>query len=98
VRALLPRRGIVLGALAVLFAATVLLFSTVPTAFIPDEDQGYFITSFQLPEGASIDRTDVVAKRSRRSCWTRRASSGSTCSAASTRSRAPPRPTSARCS
>ncbi|TMA34295.1 MAG: multidrug efflux RND transporter permease subunit [Deltaproteobacteria bacterium] len=61
VRALLPRRGIVLGVLAVLFAATVVLFRSVPTAFIPDEDQGYFITSFQLPDGASIDRTDAVA-------------------------------------
>jgi multidrug efflux pump len=63
VRALLPRRGIVLGALAVLFVAMVLLFRSVPTAFIPDEDQGYFIVSFQLPEGASIDRTDAVAKQ-----------------------------------
>jgi hydrophobe/amphiphile efflux-1 (HAE1) family protein len=34
----------------------------VPTGFLPDEDQGYFITSFQLPDGASLDRTDAVAR------------------------------------
>jgi multidrug efflux pump len=62
VRALLPRRGVVLGVLAVLFVANFVLFRAVPTAFIPDEDQGYFITSFQLPDSASIDRTDAVAR------------------------------------
>ena len=51
-----------LGLLAVLFAANLLLFANVPTGFIPDEDQGYFITSFQLPDGASIERTDEVAR------------------------------------
>ncbi len=34
-----------------------------PTGFIPDEDQGYFITSFQLPDGASLERTDAVARQ-----------------------------------
>jgi hydrophobe/amphiphile efflux-1 (HAE1) family protein len=63
VRALLPRRGVVLGVLAALFAANIVLFQFVPTAFIPDEDQGYFITSFQLPDGASIERTDAVASQ-----------------------------------
>src|SRR5262249_36537904 len=61
VRALLPRRGLVIGVLAVPSAANLLLFRYMPTAFIPDEDQGYFITSFQLPDGASIERTDAVA-------------------------------------
>jgi hydrophobic/amphiphilic exporter-1 (mainly G- bacteria), HAE1 family len=32
----------------------------VPTAFLPDEDQGYLIVSAQLPDGASKDRTDAV--------------------------------------
>ena len=34
-----------------------LLFRVVPTGFLPDEDQGYFITSFQLPDGASLERS-----------------------------------------
>ncbi|MCI1280541.1 MAG: multidrug efflux RND transporter permease subunit [Nitrospira sp.] len=36
------------------------LFRTVPMAFLPDEDQGYFITIVQLPDGASKKRTDAV--------------------------------------
>jgi len=67
VRALFPRRaavGLVFGGLV---AATFVLFRVVPTGFIPDEDQGYFITSFQLPDGASLDRTFEVAMQSRRS-------------------------------
>jgi hydrophobe/amphiphile efflux-1 (HAE1) family protein len=62
VRALFPRRALVLGVLGALFAATLVLFRLVPTGFIPDEDQGYFITSFQLPDGASLERTDGVAR------------------------------------
>jgi multidrug efflux pump len=62
VRALFPRRALVLSVLGLLFATTVLLFRCVPTGFIPDEDQGYFITSFQLPDGASLERTDAVAR------------------------------------
>lgn len=62
VRALFPRRLFVLGAYFLLVMATLVLFLAVPAGFLPDEDQGYFITSFQLPEGASIERTDAVAK------------------------------------
>jgi hydrophobe/amphiphile efflux-1 (HAE1) family protein len=43
------------------------LFSHVPTGFIPDQDQGYFIVSIQLPPGAAISETDkVVAEATRR--------------------------------
>lgn len=31
-----------------------------PTSYIPDEDMGYFITSVQLPTGASLERTEKV--------------------------------------
>jgi hydrophobe/amphiphile efflux-1 (HAE1) family protein len=34
----------------------------VPRGFIPDQDQGYLIIDGQLPEGASLQRTDAVAK------------------------------------
>jgi len=61
VRALLSRRALVVAVYAALGVATYLLFRTVPTGFLPDEDQGYFITSFQLPDGASLERTDEVA-------------------------------------
>ncbi|RIL04563.1 MAG: hydrophobe/amphiphile efflux-1 family RND transporter [Proteobacteria bacterium] len=63
VRALFPRRWLVAGAFGLLVLATVALFRAVPTGFLPDEDQGYFIVSFQLPDGASLDRTLDVAKQ-----------------------------------
>ena len=31
-----------------------------PTSYVPQEDMGYFISSIQLPTGASLDRTDKV--------------------------------------
>ncbi|MDD3597676.1 efflux RND transporter permease subunit, partial [Sulfuricurvum sp.] len=35
---------------------------TLPSAFLPMEDQGYFITSINLPEGSSSNRTLEVVK------------------------------------
>lgn len=37
------------------------LFKILPSGFVPDEDQGYFIVSAMLPEGASLERSDAVA-------------------------------------
>jgi HAE1 family hydrophobic/amphiphilic exporter-1 len=34
--------------------------SRVPTGFIPIEDQGYLLAAVQLPDGASLDRTQRV--------------------------------------
>ncbi|MBW1836186.1 MAG: efflux RND transporter permease subunit [Deltaproteobacteria bacterium] len=40
------------------------LFGTlVPGGFIPEEDMGYFFVNLQLPNAASIQRSDVVAKQ-----------------------------------
>jgi HAE1 family hydrophobic/amphiphilic exporter-1 len=44
-------------------AATFFLFRTTPTAFIPDEDQGFFIVTIQLPEGSSLSQEQSVSKR-----------------------------------
>src|SRR6201997_872670 len=35
----------------------------VPTGFLPIEDQGYLIAAVQLPDGASLDRTQKVLER-----------------------------------
>lgn len=35
-------------------------FFSWPTSYIPQEDMGYFITSIQLPSGASLERTEKV--------------------------------------
>ena len=39
------------------------LLVTLPTGFVPDEDQGYFIVNAMLPEGASLERNDAVVKQ-----------------------------------
>ncbi len=39
------------------------LFRILPRSFLPEEDQGYFITVVQLPDGASKQRTDAVLER-----------------------------------
>lgn len=43
--------------LAVLFAAAMFMFIKLPTAFIPQEDNGFFLNAFQLPEGSVNVRT-----------------------------------------
>ncbi len=39
------------------------VFNSVPTGFIPDQDKQYLICAAQLPDAASLDRTDAVVKR-----------------------------------
>ncbi len=51
-----------LGVYAVLLGLTYQAFQTVPSGFIPAQDQGYVIVALQLPDGASLDRTDAVTK------------------------------------
>jgi HAE1 family hydrophobic/amphiphilic exporter-1 len=40
-----------------------LLGSRLPTSFLPEEDQGYFYMNVQLPNAASLQRTDAVCKQ-----------------------------------
>ncbi len=48
---------------AALVAAVALMFSNLPSSFLPDEDQGVLFTVVQLPAGATQERTiEVVAK------------------------------------
>ncbi|MEO1720914.1 MAG: multidrug efflux RND transporter permease subunit [Pseudomonadota bacterium] len=46
-----------------LLLATDHQFGKVPAGFIPEQDQGYYITVVQLPPGASIERTDAVMRQ-----------------------------------
>jgi multidrug efflux pump len=50
----------VYGAIVVVMA---LLFMRLPTAFLPEEDQGQIITLVQLPPGATEERTQAVLKQ-----------------------------------
>jgi len=36
------------------------LFGAVPSGFVPEEDQGYFLVNVQLPDASSLQRTDVL--------------------------------------
>lgn len=56
----LKRPVITLSVYVILVAVTMWLFMKWPTSFIPEEDQGYFIVSVQLPSAASLQRTEVA--------------------------------------
>src|ERR1043165_1957191 len=51
---------VILGAFA-LFAGV--LGRKLPSSFVPDEDQGYFFLQVQLPDAASLQRTDAVCRK-----------------------------------
>ena len=55
-------RKLVIGvaAFALLAGGAFLLLSSLPTAFLPSEDQGYFFVNVQLPSAASLGRTERV--------------------------------------
>ncbi|GJL74588.1 multidrug efflux RND transporter permease subunit [Nitrosomonas sp.] len=59
----IKRSVIALAVFGVLFAVILGLFKTIPGSFLPEEDQGYFITIIQLPEGASKTRTIKVLEQ-----------------------------------
>jgi HAE1 family hydrophobic/amphiphilic exporter-1 len=46
--------------LAAIVGGTVLLFRMVPQGFMPEEDQGYLLAAFMLPDSASLQRTATV--------------------------------------
>ncbi len=43
--------------------ATVYAYQRVPSAFVPDEDQGYVVLAVQLPSGAALQETLKVTKQ-----------------------------------
>jgi multidrug efflux pump len=57
---LLVRPIRVLAIFALIIAATAGLFKTIPTSFVPQEDQGAIMTLVTLPEGASSERTSEI--------------------------------------
>jgi HAE1 family hydrophobic/amphiphilic exporter-1 len=66
VKGLVAHKIPLLGMLAVyvgLAYGTLVIIQRVPTGFIPAQDQGYLITVVQLPDGASLSRTDEVVRR-----------------------------------
>src|SRR5262249_34734672 len=54
-RRLVRHRWVMVLVFLLTIGATVLVYRSVPGAFLPDEDQGYFIVQIQGPEGASLE-------------------------------------------
>jgi hydrophobe/amphiphile efflux-1 (HAE1) family protein len=63
VRAAIRLFLITIVTLAAVVGGTYWLLKTLPTGFVPDEDQGYFIVNTLLPEGASLERNEAVVTR-----------------------------------
>tara|TARA_Y100001951_G_scaffold101807_1_gene107357 strand:+ start:53823 stop:56960 length:3138 start_codon:yes stop_codon:yes gene_type:complete len=58
---LVGRSGRMMAAFAALCVVLAIAAAQLPSSFLPEEDQGYFMTSIQLPTGATSERTlDVV--------------------------------------
>jgi multidrug efflux pump len=51
-----------------LLVLTYMGFRIVPTGFIPQQDQGYLVVNVELPEGASLERTEQVMERVAKMC------------------------------
>jgi hydrophobe/amphiphile efflux-1 (HAE1) family protein len=60
---LVRRTGVALAVYGALIALTSFGFRTIPTGFIPAQDKGYVIVAIQLPDGASLARTDAVVRK-----------------------------------
>src|ERR1700680_2104178 len=61
--ALLRKSAVALLILAAFLAAAGFFRMRVPSSFLPDEDQGYFFINLQLPNAASLQRTDEAVKK-----------------------------------
>jgi len=57
------RAGFALIVLLGFSAVAFLLGKKLPTGFLPDEDQGFFYVNLQLPNAASLQRTDEVCRK-----------------------------------
>jgi HAE1 family hydrophobic/amphiphilic exporter-1 len=65
VRQLIGARWVALALFAGGLGITYFLYSTIPHAFLPIEDPGYFYVITQLPNGASLQRTEAVVEQTR---------------------------------
>lgn len=57
----MPRRMMIVY--AILIGLTGVTLAATPTGFVPQQDQGYFVSVIQLPPGSATTRTDAVMKK-----------------------------------
>ena len=60
IRSMVQRSGLMVAVALELVSLAGWGLTKIPTGFIPTEDQGYLIVSAQLPDGASLERTDRI--------------------------------------
>ncbi|WP_312587107.1 efflux RND transporter permease subunit [Comamonas terrigena] len=63
VQRVIGRKALMLVVYAVLVGATWGLFKLVPGGFVPAQDKQYLVGFAQLPDGATLDRTEDVIRR-----------------------------------
>ena len=63
VRRVLNVKLLVLAVYLGLLVLTYVGFQSIPSGFIPSQDKQYLIAMVQLPDGASLDRTDEVLRK-----------------------------------
>jgi multidrug efflux pump len=59
----LSRKALMMGIYLILLLGTGVLFKAVPDGFVPQQDKQYLIGFAQLPDGATLDRTEDVMRR-----------------------------------
>ena len=63
VKNVLTRKSKMIGVYGVLVCLTVLQFYNVPGGFIPTQDKQYLVAFAQLPDAATLDRTEAVIRQ-----------------------------------
>ena len=59
---LLGRKGLTVGVYVILLGVIGIGFNTIPKGFVPPQDKQYLIGFAQLPDGATLDRTQAVIR------------------------------------
>jgi HAE1 family hydrophobic/amphiphilic exporter-1 len=65
IRHLINFRWVVMALFALGLVLTYGIYKRIPTTFLPVEDQGYFFAVMQMPDGASVERTEELSKQVR---------------------------------
>src|SRR6267154_272011 len=63
VRRVISRKAVMMGIYLVLVGVTFFMFRAVPGGFVPSQDKQYLVGFAQLPDGATLDRTEDVIRR-----------------------------------
>ena len=59
----MSRKAVVMGVYLALVGLTYVMFQAVPGGFVPGQDKQYLVGFAQLPDGATLDRTEGVIRR-----------------------------------